>query len=126
MRRPLAVAALAVALAARRPAARAPARVRAPPRGAASPPEAQQALATVQRLLGDRIPLARRAAPGRPEVTLAMRDLFAALPKLDAGRPASRRSGYLARPTDGTSDPLGDGYRCPRRRSAAATSASTG
>ncbi len=52
----------------------------------------------------------RRARRGRPaEATLALRDLFLARPSLDRadGVAADR---LLARPTDGASDPYGDGY----------------
>ncbi|HEU5037819.1 MAG TPA: MXAN_6640 family putative metalloprotease [Nocardioides sp.] len=85
----------------------------------AAPSSGEQALATVKDLLGPTTTLARRseqgAHPGRPEVSLAMRDLFAALPQLD---PAARRTaqGYLARPTDGSADPLGDGYTVSARK----------
>ncbi len=83
-----------------------------------TPTTGQQALATVQGLLTPATPAtspARRAQGGRPEVSLAMRDLFAALPRLDA---ADRRTaqGLLARPTDGRSDPLGDGYTVAAHR----------
>ncbi|ANH40384.1 hypothetical protein I601_3987 [Nocardioides dokdonensis FR1436] len=53
-------------------------------------------------------------APGSPvgerrDATLALRDLAVALPQLDAEQ---RREGesLLARPTDGSSDPIGQGY----------------
>lgn len=71
----------------------------------------EQALATVQDLLspaggeGARGP----GKTGRPDVSLAMRDLFVALPRLSAEDQRTARA-YLARPTDGTADPLGDGY----------------
>jgi hypothetical protein len=53
-------------------------------------------------------PRARRTA-GRPDATLPLRDLFRALPSLDAdGRREAH--GLLARPTDGVDDPQGDGY----------------
>ena len=52
---------------------------------------------------------AGRAAADRPDLGLAMRDLFVALPHLD---PAARASAQrrLARPTDGPNDRQGDGY----------------
>ncbi|WP_395655946.1 MXAN_6640 family putative metalloprotease [Nocardioides sp.] len=80
-----------------------------------TPTGAQQALATVRSLLADDPTTARRSAGARPEATLAMRDLFLALPRLDA---ADRRTahGLLARPTDGASDPLDDGYTVPAHR----------
>ena len=51
----------------------------------------------------------------RVEGTLALRELFTALPDLD---PASRREAraILARPTDGNRDPAGDGYSVAARR----------
>jgi hypothetical protein len=103
MRRPIVAVALAVSLLVAVPA---PGPAAAPDPGTSS---AQQALATVRGLLDPATSLARRADTGRPDASLAMRDLFAALPRLDA---ADRRTahGYLARPTDGAADRLGDGY----------------
>jgi hypothetical protein len=79
------------------------------------PSDAERALVTAQALLSGDTPLARREDAGRPEVSLAMRDLFAALPRLDATQRRTAR-GLLARPTDGARDPLGDGYTVPARR----------
>ncbi|HEX6148286.1 MXAN_6640 family putative metalloprotease [Nocardioides sp.] len=51
----------------------------------------------------------------RPEATLALRDLFATLPRLSGtDRAAARR--ILARPTQGANDPYGDGYTVDSRR----------
>ncbi len=59
-----------------------------------------------------------REAPGRParpDATLALRDLFRALPELDTdGRREAQ--GLLARPTDGAADPQGDGYTVPAEK----------
>ena len=109
MRRPIVAVALAMCLLVSVPAP-GPAAVPQP-----GPSSAQQALATVQGLLDPAPSLARGASAGRPEVSLAMRDLFAALPRLDS---ADRRTahGLLARPTDGDADPLGDGYTVPARK----------
>jgi uncharacterized protein DUF6055 len=79
----------------------------APDRSA--PTSAQQTLTTVEGLLAPSTAAARTARTGRPPVSLAMRDLFAAIPRLDANQRRTAR-GYLARPTDGASDRLGDGY----------------
>ena len=67
-------------------------------------PTAQQALDRAATALED-------APPGdpRPEATLALRDLFAALPRL-AGEDRQRAEALLARPTEGGDDPYGDGY----------------
>ena len=116
MRRPLVAVALAAALGLSGLGLSGPLPATAsggPEPGAPTP--AEQALATVQGLLGPVTSHARVATGGRPEASLAMRDLFAALPRLDS---ADRRTarGYLARPTDGTADPLGDGYTVPARK----------
>ena len=57
------------------------------------------------------------AAVEDPNATLALRDLFVALPRLD---PTERKQaqGLLARPTDGDGDEYGDGYTVPRRSAA--------
>ncbi|MGB0099051.1 MAG: MXAN_6640 family putative metalloprotease [Nocardioides sp.] len=83
---------------------------------ASGPTSPEQALATVQRLLAEEAGArGRTAGGGRPEVTLAMRDLFVALPRLDTD---DRRTaqGLLARPTDGASDPFEDGYTTGSRK----------
>jgi len=81
--------------------------------------QASQALERVQHIFP------AKAAPGRDgggggggkagagqDATLALRDLFASLDDLS---PAQRKiaHGYLARPTDGAADGLGDGYLVP-------------
>jgi hypothetical protein len=84
---------------------------------AATDAQARAALATARRLLlGD--PSAQRRAPGnaaRPDVTLALRDLYLALPRLD-GDEREEAEAILARPTDGASDRMGDGYTVPASR----------
>ncbi len=83
------------------------------PTGSTDATSAGQVLAAARSALGlDARPAARRTtgrAAARPDATLALRDLFRALPGLDAG---GRREahGLLARPTDGAADPQGDGY----------------
>jgi hypothetical protein len=76
--------------------------------------QARAALATVAGLLegpADRSRSARAAAaPADP--TLAMRDLFVALPRL-AGADREHAEALLARPTDGAGDRFGDGYDQP-------------
>ena len=119
MRRPLVLALVGAALASA-------ATVTAVPSGATTAPDpreprhgatsAQRALSTVQGLLADVPSTTRRATAARPEVSLAMRDLFVALPRLDATDRRTARH-LLARPTDGASDPLGDGYAVPARKS---------
>ena len=119
MRRPLVLALVGAALASA-------ATVTAVPSGATTAPDpreprhgatsAQRALSTVQGLLADVPSTTRRATAARPEVSLAMRDLFLALPRLDATDRRTARH-LLARPTDGASDPLGDGYAVPARKS---------
>lgn len=80
---------------------------------------ANQALAAARSALGlAEQSHARRTtgtAAGRPDATLALRDLFHALPGLD---PAGRREarGLLSRPTDGAADPQGDGYTVPAEK----------
>ncbi|GAA2154456.1 hypothetical protein GCM10009844_40320 [Nocardioides koreensis] len=56
------------------------------------------------------------AAPGsHSEGTLAMRDLFAAMPDLSGSERREARA-VLARPTDGTNDPNYDGYTVSAKR----------
>ena len=52
---------------------------------------------------------------GKPDATLAMRDLALSLPNLG---PRQRRQAHavLARPTDGNNDAYGDGYTVPSKR----------
>ena len=67
-------------------------------------PTPAQALTRAETALEGDLPGARR-----PEATLALRDLFVALPQLQGDDRAQARS-ILARPTDGAADPQGDGY----------------
>jgi len=80
--------------------------------GTATTQQAQQALAHARQVLTGTTSL---AAGSHPEATLAMRDLFAALPALSS---SDRREAdaVLARPTDGPNDPYGDGYTVPAKR----------
>lgn len=59
----------------------------------------------------DRV-LAGDALPTDPSATLALRDLWVARPDL-AGEEAAEATALLARPTDGTADPFGNGYTVP-------------
>ncbi len=52
------------------------------------------------------------ATPGPGDATLILRDLVLRLPELSGAQRAIARS-ILARPTDGASDPQGDGYTVP-------------
>ncbi|MDI6909607.1 MXAN_6640 family putative metalloprotease [Nocardioides sp.] len=66
-------------------------------------------------LAAGELPRPRRTAAPRPDATLALRDLFRALPDLGADdRRAAQR--LLARPTEGAGDPQGDGYLVPAKR----------
>jgi len=56
--------------------------------------------------------LAGDALPTDPSATLALRDLWVARPDL-AGEEAVEATALLARPTDGTADPFGNGYTVP-------------
>jgi hypothetical protein len=77
---------------------------------------ATQALGAARAAFGAEPAAARRTArAARPDATLALRDLFMALPRLDADQRQQAQS-LLARPTDGGSDPLGDGYAVQGRR----------
>ncbi|MGZ5404150.1 MAG: MXAN_6640 family putative metalloprotease [Nocardioides sp.] len=67
-------------------------------------PTPAQALNQAEAALEGELSVARR-----PEATLAMRDLFVALPLL-RGDDRAQAEGILARPTDGGGDPAGDGY----------------
>jgi hypothetical protein len=55
------------------------------------------------------------AGTRRPDATLALRDLFATLPRLSAGDRVRARA-ILARPTQGDNDPYGDGYTVSSKR----------
>lgn len=67
-------------------------------------PAPAQALSQAEAALEGDVPGARR-----PEATLALRDLFVALPQL-RGDDRTRARRVLARPTDGANDRYGDGY----------------
>ena len=101
MRRSLVVAAVAAALV-----------LSSPGSGSAEEPDVpvapERALSTVQGLL-------ERTASDHADLSLAMRELFKALPSLSV---SDRRTAeaVLARPTDGDADPVGDGYTVPARR----------
>lgn len=105
MRRSLFAVLLAVPLLASPPAVAAP-----------SQPD-DPALSTVRSLLADPVAglLRRTVTTGRPDVSLALRDLFVARPDLDAAQRAEADA-YLARPTDGASDRFGDGYTVAARK----------
>ncbi|GAB3764778.1 hypothetical protein FB382_000849 [Nocardioides ginsengisegetis] len=74
--------------------------------------QATRALTTAHAVLAG---TAGASAGKRPEGTLAMRDLFTALPDLDASQQKQAHA-VLARPTDGAGDPYGDGYTVPAKR----------
>jgi hypothetical protein len=78
--------------------------------------QATEALTTVSELVeGTAAPqsgAARQAAEEAPDLTLALRDLYLALPRLDADQ-RQQAEALLARPTDGPSDPQGNGYTVP-------------
>ena len=79
--------------------------------GASAEQQADEALATVSRLLSG--PGAQRAgAVQTSDLTLAMRDLYVALPRLDADE-RDQALDLMARPTDGANDRNGDGYAVP-------------
>lgn len=67
-------------------------------------PTAEQALDRAVAALEGRV-----AGERRPDATLALRDLFVALPRL-AGEDRAAAERVLARPTQGANDPYGDGY----------------
>ena len=74
--------------------------------------QADRSLTKAQDILSGK---AERPGTRRIEATLALRDLFVSLPALDAdGRQQADR--VLARPTDGASDPNGDGYTVAARK----------
>lgn len=85
----------------------------------AAPATPEGALATVQSLLGEHNGRAQRSAgEGHADVSLAMRDLFVAMPRLSVDDRRTART-YFARPTDGASDALGDGYTVPAKKKCA-------
>lgn len=57
----------------------------------------------------DALTARRGATDGKPDATLALRDLALASADLPADRRAEAAA-YLARPTDGNADPIGNGY----------------
>lgn len=71
--------------------------------------EADQALATAERVLSG-VPRTNDPSP-----TIALRDLRLALPRLSTDEQA-QSTGLLARPTDGASDPQQQGYTVPSKR----------
>lgn len=79
-------------------------------------PADDPALAAVRSLFGETGALLRRTTSGaRPDASIALRDLFMALPRLQG---ADRREAdhYLARPSDGAADRFGDGYTVASRK----------
>ena len=89
------------------------------PSGSATSPLAQQqagqALDRARAVLSG---AAGATTDSRVEGTLAMRDLFAAYPALATTQRTEARR-VLARPTDGTNDPYGDGYTVSAKRKCA-------
>jgi hypothetical protein len=73
--------------------------------------QAEQALERAHDVLDGVAPASGAAA----DPTLALRDLFVALPALSPDDQVEARS-VLARPTDGANDPYGDGYTVPAKR----------
>ncbi|GAB3196256.1 hypothetical protein GCM10027062_05090 [Nocardioides hungaricus] len=84
-----------------------------PGSGSGSAPDTgpERTLSTAQELLAR----ARGVGGDTADVSPAMRELFKAMPTLDAADRRTARS-ILARPTDGAADPLGDGYTVSSRR----------
>ena len=74
--------------------------------------QADRALDVADDVLSGVVPANARV---RPEATLALRDLFVALPDLDPAE-RERAGAVLARPTDGGGDPNGDGYQVKAKR----------
>jgi hypothetical protein len=73
---------------------------------------ADRALTTAHDILSGRASDGAKTPTG---ATLALRDLFVALPDLD-GAERKQAESVLARPTDGASDPNGDGYAVPAKK----------
>ncbi len=117
MRRTLAAAVVALSLAATSAAA-GPSfaedgfRIQSPGVSVPSEPvsDPSAVLRQAQAALGGEVAGARRA-----DATLALRNLFATLPRLSTGDRAQARA-ILARPTQGNNDPYGDGYTVPSKR----------
>ena len=76
---------------------------------------ADRALETASRLLSGDAAAAADVAGARPDITLLLRDVLMALPRLE-GDERRQAEGLLARPTDGDQDPGGDGYTVAARR----------
>lgn len=75
---------------------------------------------TTDRVAAGALSTAARALQGtttqaEPSPTIALRDLFVALPNLQGGN-ARQADALLARPTDGAGDPYGDGYSRKSRK----------
>ena len=80
------------------------------------PDSPEQAASTADRALEEAAEALDGTSPGRVEsVTLALRDLSLALPDLDPSD-RKRAQALLARPTQGTNDPFGDGYTVPSKK----------
>ncbi len=73
-----------------------------------TPVTPERALSTVQGLL-------ERTTGEQTDLSLAMRELFKAMPSLSASDRRTARD-IFARPTDGDADPVGDGYTVPSER----------
>jgi hypothetical protein len=116
MRRSIAAVAACMGLTVGLLVAGSPSQAADPAGSAPTDARAEAALAPARSLLGPDAQAARRtASTRRPDASLALRDLFVALPRLDAAQRQEAR-GLLARPTNGSSDPLGDGYTVPAKR----------
>ena len=115
MRRTLAAAAVSMALAASALPGATTAATSAPAAPAPGP-TAREALEHVTELLADSGAQPDPAAA--PEATIALRDLYAVLPRL-TGSERRQAEALLARPTDGGQDPYGDGYTTRSRRTCA-------
>ena len=81
--------------------------------------DARDVLARAEKALGSRRDADRgdnrRPDAGRPDTSLALRDLFVMRSQLDGGD-RLKADALLARPTDGAGDPYGDGYSVPSKR----------
>ena len=110
MRRSLVVAAVTAALVLSSPG---PGGAAEPDVPGATPVQAERTLATVQGLLEPAT--AQRTTGERGDFSLAMRELFKALPSLGADDRRTARA-IFARPTDGDADPVGDGYTVPAKK----------
>ena len=109
MRRTFAVLSMALALLAGTLAAAATGTAAADPGRPAAPTGAVDRAAALTAVSVATRVLDGRAGRSDPSATLALRDLWAALPSL-AGAERRRAEALLARPTDGAADPYGFGY----------------